>query len=480
LAVLIATLATAASAEAALLQISSDPFTNPTSQHATQVEPSVFASGNTLIAAFQSGRYIDGGASDIGYARSTNGGATWTEGFLPKITVFSDGGTNERATDAVVAYDARHKVWMIASLPITSTLGSPTVVVSRSTDGGVTWGAPVTVATNSSQDLDKPWIVCDNTPSSAYYGHCYVTYDDNGHSNTLYSSTSTDGGLTWGASLMPGGKAVSGIGGQPLVQPNGTVIVPVTNCCSTRDLGLNFAYESTNGGTSWTAPLKYIGVKTHAVAGPVRSGELPSAQIDSSGRVYMAWQDCRFRTACSANDIVFMSSTDGVNWTPITRIPIDATTSTSDHFLPTIAVDPTTSGSTAHLALTYYFFPKANCTYLTCQLKVGYVASADGGAHWTQPITLAGPMSLTWLANTDQGFMVGDYLAMTFANGKPHPVFAAAQAPVSGHFREAMDTWTGLAAPARDTATVASVPGRSISVRPSPNNLLALPPLALH
>jgi hypothetical protein len=89
-------------------------------------------------------------------------------------------------------------------------------------------------------------------------------------------------------------------------------------------------------------------------------------------------------------------------------------------------------------------------------------------------------MSLTWLANTDQGFMVGDYLAMAFANGKPHPVFAAAQAPVSGHFRESTYTWTGLAAPARDTATVASVPGRSISVRPSPNNLLALPPLALH
>ena len=93
-----ASLIAAAPASASLLQISSDPFQNPTSQHATELEPSVFASGNTLIAAFQSGRYVDGGASGIGYARSANGGRTWTKGFLPKITVFQGGGTYQRST----------------------------------------------------------------------------------------------------------------------------------------------------------------------------------------------------------------------------------------------------------------------------------------------------------------------------------------------------------------------------------------------
>src|SRR5215831_6423116 len=34
-----------------LTQISEDAYTNPTSQHATQVEPHVFASGDTLVAA---------------------------------------------------------------------------------------------------------------------------------------------------------------------------------------------------------------------------------------------------------------------------------------------------------------------------------------------------------------------------------------------------------------------------------------------
>src|SRR5579864_7320547 len=62
------------------MRISTDPFTNPTSQHATQVEPDTFAFGNTIVAAFQSGRFFQGGASDIIFATSTNGGATWTTG----------------------------------------------------------------------------------------------------------------------------------------------------------------------------------------------------------------------------------------------------------------------------------------------------------------------------------------------------------------------------------------------------------------
>ena len=35
-----------------LLQLSSDPFTNSTSQHKTEVEPDTLASGNTLVSAF--------------------------------------------------------------------------------------------------------------------------------------------------------------------------------------------------------------------------------------------------------------------------------------------------------------------------------------------------------------------------------------------------------------------------------------------
>ena len=50
-------------------RISTDPFSNSDSQHATAVEPDSFAHGDTVVAAFQVGRYVNqGGASGIGFS----------------------------------------------------------------------------------------------------------------------------------------------------------------------------------------------------------------------------------------------------------------------------------------------------------------------------------------------------------------------------------------------------------------------------
>jgi hypothetical protein len=70
--------ATPAAANVPLTQVSSDNTTNTTSQHRTQVEPDTYTFGNTIVSAFQTGRFFDGGASAIGFATSTNGGSTWT------------------------------------------------------------------------------------------------------------------------------------------------------------------------------------------------------------------------------------------------------------------------------------------------------------------------------------------------------------------------------------------------------------------
>ena len=119
-----------------LTQISSDPYTNTTSNHKTQVEPDTFAFGKTIVATFQSGRFFDGGASNIGFATSTNAGETWTHGFLPSSTVYaSPPGIYLRASDPSVAYDAKHKVWIISWLGIKNPSTGPVdVLVSRSTN----------------------------------------------------------------------------------------------------------------------------------------------------------------------------------------------------------------------------------------------------------------------------------------------------------------------------------------------------------
>jgi hypothetical protein len=411
------------------VRVSTDPFTNTTSQHRTQVEPDTFSFGSTIVSTFQSGRFFDGGASDIGWATSTDGGSHWVEGFLPGITKYQGAGLYDRASDPSVAYDGRHSVWLISSLAL---LESPNpagraVVVSRSADGGLTWGNPATVATGTF--LDKNWTVCDNAPGSASYGHCYTEYDDANAGDRLHMATSTDGGLTWAQATVP---AVNGLGGQPLVQPNGTVIVPYLTTAGTLA-----ALRSTNGGTSYTGPVTIASLAQHVVAGNLRAPSLPSAEIDAAGKVYVAWADCRFRSTCSANDIVLSTSLNGTTWSAVTRVPIDPTTSTVDHFIPGLGVDSTTSGSSAHLALTYYYYPNASCTSSSCQLDVGFVSSSNGGTSWSAAHQLAGPMSLSWLANTNQGAMVGDYISTSFSGGKAFPVFTLANSPRDGLLDEA-------------------------------------------
>src|SRR5262245_26529136 len=425
--------AAAAGGSVVATPISSDPYTNQSSQHRTQVEPDSFSFGTNVVAAFQTGRFnVGGGSSNIGWATTTNAGRTWTTGMLPGTTVYQ-GGPWSRISDPAVAYDPEHNVWMISTLAFGMGLtpfGAPSAILtSRSTDGGLTWGNPVLTANGPTNFFDKNWIACDTWPQSPHYGNCYSEWDDFGLGDQIFMSTSTDGGLAWSAPFQVPGAI--GLGGQPVAQPNGNVIVPYEGSPGIR------SFRSLDGGAAWQASVAVSNVTEHPVAGNLRTSPLPSAEVDAEGKVYVAWQDCGFRSACSSNDIVMSTSTDGVAWTPKVRIPIDATSSGVDHFIPGLAVDRSTSGSSARLALGYYYYPVAACNSSTCDLTVGFVSSTDGGATWTQPRRVAGPFKLAWIAQTDQGPMVGDYISTSFGGGPlAFPVFAIAKPPTNGVFDE--------------------------------------------
>jgi hypothetical protein len=377
------------------------------------------------------GRFFNGGASDIGFATSTNGGKTFTGGFLPGTTPFSTPkGIYERVSDASVAFDAGHGVWLISFLGLfpNGNTKEVDVLVSRSTDGGLTWSTPFVVNADGEFN-DKNWTVCDNTASSRFSGNCYTEFDDASKDDLIQMSTSTDGGQTWGAAQTTASHDHA-IGGQPLVQPGGTVIVPIEGFASRNGTILSFI--SIDGGASWSKAVIVAKVAFHPPAGGIRASVLPSAEIDGSGKVYVVWPDCHFEAGCTANDLVLSTSTDGINWSAVTRIPLDPKGSGVDHFIPGLAVDKSTSDGTAHLVLTFYFYPVANCTTSTCQLDVGFSTSADGGASWTSNTQIAGHMSLTWLPNTNQGRMVADYISTSFVGSPAFPAFAVASAPTSG------------------------------------------------
>src|SRR6266516_2134452 len=71
-----------------LVRISSDPYTDPSAQHATEDDPGIASFGSTVVSAFQQGLFGEagaGGAASIGFATSDDRGRSWIHGSLPGV-----------------------------------------------------------------------------------------------------------------------------------------------------------------------------------------------------------------------------------------------------------------------------------------------------------------------------------------------------------------------------------------------------------
>ncbi len=120
--------------------------------------------------------------------------------------------------------------------------------------------------------------------------------------------------------------------------------------------------------------------------------------------------------------------------------PFDAVGSYVEHITAGLAVESTTAGNIAHLAVTYYYWANAgNCDATTCQVYVGMATSTNGGTTWSQYQTVAGPMLAIWWANTESGYMTGDYISTVISLDRAVTVVPVATAPTGTTFHQAMD-----------------------------------------
>jgi hemolysin type calcium-binding protein len=433
-------------------QLSRDASSAPEGQHETQVEPHAYAAGSTIVAAFQIGRFGEGGAANIGFATSRNGGASWRSGALPWLSVFgSPAGPYDALSDPVVAYDATHRFWLVASL---AGEGFDSVLlVSRSRDG-VTWQRPLTAA-RGDEEFDKEWIVCDNWPKSRFRGSCYLTYLDL-VTGRIATRTSRDGGRTWSDSVRAAETEVPELilnGAQGVVRPNGSLVVLYSAYGAFSDPQGDHvgAVRSTDGGGSFGPPRRVGGLEQQFTIG-IRAPPFASAGVDGSGRIYAVWSDCRFRGECSANDLALSTSPDGLGWSPPARLPTGAASSV-DVFVPSVGVDPARRGSRSQIAVLYHTLaqPQVYCAAADCPgIEIGLLSSTDGARTWSKAQRLsAEPMTTPWLASTSLGAMLGDYVAVPFLRGRPLPVFSLASEPVGGSLRQAIFATTRVVAPLR-------------------------------
>ncbi len=400
-------------------RLSRDPYGSADAQHETEAEPDSFTFGRTTVAAVQVGRRFDGGATNIGFAVTTNDGASWRSGLLPGLTIASrPAGVHTRASDPVVAYDARHSTWLISTLAIANAVTR--LAVNRSPDGAV-WGDALTALeepVGQGVAFDKNWVACDNTGSSPYYGRCYLVYTHSADRDMLAVSWSDDGGLTWSAPVDIGARPAVGI--FPAIRPTGELVV--VYLWETAQFAIA-ASRSADGGASWSAPVRIAAVDGGCAVRGFRAFPLPSADVDRTGRVWATWHDCE-STGASRNAVFLATSPDGLQWSAPTAV-----TRSRDAVLPAIGIDP----ASGRVTIAYMRSKGA------AGIDVELTSSAGAPAVWSTPRRLsAQTMPLTWMPDTTSGRMLGDYISVHYASGRPLVVWVLASEPVGASFRQAV------------------------------------------
>jgi hypothetical protein len=162
----------------------------------TQSETSTARCGNQVVVGFNDSgslletAFFNGGASFSGAAVSSDGGRTFRDvGFSnpgPNFTDFVVGDPMVTCTDSSTFYFTQ----LMLSFAPTGLLLNSAVVISKSTDGGNTWGDPVAAVSKFAHKrvggfvilghtLDKEWSAIDpSNPQRMYFS--YTDFDDSG------------------------------------------------------------------------------------------------------------------------------------------------------------------------------------------------------------------------------------------------------------------------------------------------------------
>jgi len=445
-------------------QISKDTLACPSSDPTpceldTETEPDIavnpLASGN-LVAVFQQGRFSNGGAVDTGWAASFDGGKTWPyKGSLPGLTVGvsprptpGPGVPFARASDPVVAYDSKHKNVLANDVAVSDSgcvvFCDSAVTVNISSNQAQTFGPPIVLNEDVSDPNktpllfnDKNWITTDNTPTSPFYGRTYAVWDQVRcadvncavTSEPVVLRTSDDGGKTWSGLIQATdeqpGTLHSEIGVQPLVLPNGHVVIVFgdVQAGAFTFLGSYQAIRSSDGGRTWSQPVLIT------VADPfleesagLRAPNLPMAAVDG-GTIYVAFQD--ERSGAGRNDILLTSSTnEGQSWS----LPVNATPGELglDHFTPALAA----TGGKVQLTYRTRLPGSVNTPPASLVDAVYRAVRGSDGVTTSGPFVLAtsdaGAAAFTTVAGVPLKFF-GDYAGIAASSISAHPVWDQSQ-----------------------------------------------------
>jgi hypothetical protein len=405
----------------------------------SQTEPWVDvnpADARNLVGMFQEDRWSTGGARNLTFAVSRDGGETWANQALQGVGRLA-GGTYERVTDPWVEFGPFNRVHA-TSLAFDDSTPRNAVFVHTSTDGGATWGPPVLVAADTLIQFfnDRQSLTVDDFPASPFYGRVYVGWDRLASRGPGYAYTgdglvaySANGGSSFSQAFTaaPTGNNEQTLTNLPVVLPSGTVL-DVGTYYRNQSFGKNGAFffvtRSTDGGRTWSPvsfpePLKAIGVPG------IRGGDgVPNATVDRrTGKVYAVWQDSRFSRG-KRDDILLVSSTDGGRtWSAPVQVN-DTPAGAQAAFTPTVKVD-----ANGRVGVLYYDLRNDVSARDTTFTTTEWIAfSVDGGRTFGASRRVSPDFDHAAAAFAG-GFFLGDYQGLGVAGSTFFPFFGATLAP---------------------------------------------------
>jgi hypothetical protein len=287
-----------------------------------------------------------------------------------------------RVSDPWVAISPNGVAYQI-SLSLADSNNRSAVLVTRSADGGFTWGDPVTLIRDTAATTgfnDKESITADPNDSN----YVYAVWDRSSSSPNIrpaYFARSTDGGNTWETahSIYNPGTNSAVTFDQILVLPNGTLI---SVFILYRNSATIEVIRSLDHGSTWSAPIvvaanETIGTVNAKTQKALRTGSgLPNATVDpTTGAIYVTWADARF-SGFKRDGIALTQSLDGgLTWTQPVQVNQAANVQ---------AFTPAVAAGTGGVAVTYFDFRKDTPNPNTLLANAWRVVSADGGATWRE------------------------------------------------------------------------------------------------
>ena len=353
-------------------------------------------------------------SNSIFRAFSMNGGATWTRGTIA---------TGVACCDAQAAFDTFGNLFLVY---INASVNQINVILS--TDGGVTFSAPLTVGTGS---IDQPSIAVGN-------GSVWVDWNQSG--SMVARGAPVTGLGVWGPfnaqQAIP--SATGSFGGIAVGPgPNGGKVI-VTYQSPTGGQGPATIYANVDAdglgaggfGARITVSATNVGGFDFIPAQNERSIDAEAGVVwDATGgpfnnRIYLVYTDETVNENNDTDILVRTSTDDGATWSAPVRVNDDATT--RSQFLPYITLDRTT-GTVAvgfHDCRNDTGVPGVGGTNAVPNDDAEYFGtfSINGGVTWAPNTRLSGGFSNAAAAAAPVDY--GDYVGQDAYAGKLYTVWS--------------------------------------------------------